>query len=139
MEEKGMDPAEKEALMAELLAMKPLALAKRAGEIGVDEKKIEEADEAEDRKTAFIALIEQHLTQPPPTMRALVNRREGESLRYGVEEVPTPTVTGEKDLICKIEASPINPSDLGKLGLAARLGGDSVSALEGGRGGVTEI
>ena len=68
-------------------------------------------------------------------MRALVNRREGESLRYSVVEVPTPTVTGEKDLICKIEASPINPSDLGKLGLAARLGGDSVSALEGG--GVT--
>ena len=70
-------------------------------------------------------------------MRALVNRREGDSLRCTVEEVPTPTVTGEKDLICKIEASPINPSDLGKLGLAARLGGDSVSALEGGGGGVT--
>eukprot|EP01045_Picozoa_sp_COSAG04_P018336 COSAG04_NODE_1691_length_5913_cov_22.836773_1_plen_514_part_00 len=132
-----MDPAEKEALMAELSAMKPLALAKRAGEIGVNEKKIEEADEAEDRKTAFIALIEQHLAQPPPTMRALVNRREGESLLYSVEEVPTPTVMGEKDLICKIEASPINPSDLGKLGLTARLGGDSVSALEGGGGGVT--
>ena len=49
----------------------------------------------------------------PESMRAIVLRREGENLTYGVKEIATPTVSGERDLIVKIEACPINPSDLG--------------------------
>jgi len=43
-----------------------------------------------------------------------------------VADMPTPTVQGDKDLIIKIRAAPVNPSDLGSVGMAARFGGDAV-------------
>lgn len=66
----------------------------------------------------------------PSTMKAVVNKRSGSNLVYGLAEVPTPTVSGDKDLIVKVMASPINPSDLGTMALVARFGGDNVVAGE---------
>jgi len=70
------------------------------------------------------------MAELPSTMKAVVNKRQGSSLVYGLAEVPTPTVSGDKDLIVKMKASPVNPSDLGSLGLVARFGGDNVVAGE---------
>jgi hypothetical protein len=36
--------------------------------------------------------------------------------------VPTPTVVSERDIIVRMEAAPINPSDLHAVGMTARLG-----------------
>lgn len=66
----------------------------------------------------------------PCTMKAVVNKRQGGNLVYGLAEVPTPAVTGDKDLIVKMEASPLNPSDLASVGLVARFGGGKVNAGE---------
>eukprot|EP00927_Polykrikos_kofoidii_P015204 TRINITY_DN1674_c0_g1_i5.p1 TRINITY_DN1674_c0_g1~~TRINITY_DN1674_c0_g1_i5.p1 ORF type:complete len:406 (-),score=83.50 TRINITY_DN1674_c0_g1_i5:164-1318(-) len=66
----------------------------------------------------------------PSTMKAVVNKRQGNNLVYGLAEVPTPTVSGDRDLIVKVEASPINPSDLASLGMVARFGGDKVNVGE---------
>eukprot|EP01045_Picozoa_sp_COSAG04_P015782 COSAG04_NODE_1273_length_7466_cov_76.544319_6_plen_285_part_00 len=49
------EPAEQ--LRAELAGMKPSALKKRAKEVGVEEGKLEEADDADDVKGTLIALI----------------------------------------------------------------------------------
>merc|ERR1712166_1232535 len=62
----------------------------------------------------------------PSTMKAVVNQRQGLNLVYGVTDIPTPTVQGGTDLIVKMTASPVNPSDLGTLGMVARFGGDAV-------------
>ena len=45
------------------------------------------------------------------TMKAFVNKRQGDELVYGVAEVPTPPASDEKDLVIKVEAAPINDSD----------------------------
>jgi len=66
----------------------------------------------------------------PATMKAVVNKPIGGNLVYGVAEVPTPTISGDKDFIIKMIASPINPSDLGSLGMVARFGRDAVVAGE---------
>jgi len=66
----------------------------------------------------------------PSTMKAVVNKRSGGNLVYGLAEVPTPTVSGDKDLIVKMTASPINPSDLGSVAMVARFGGANVVAGE---------
>jgi len=66
----------------------------------------------------------------PATMKAVVNKPIGGNLVYGLAEVPTPTISGDKDLIIKMIASPINPSDLGSLGMVARFGRDAVVAGE---------
>ena len=56
-------------------------------------------------------------------MKVVVNKRQGDKLVYGVAEIPTPTVcSDEKDLIIKVEAAPIKPSDLGSVGMLARFG-----------------
>ena len=56
MAEEGTPPPEAE-LRAELAAMKVKALKKRAKEAGVDEEKIEDADDAHDVKSTVIELI----------------------------------------------------------------------------------
>lgn len=66
----------------------------------------------------------------PSTMKAVVNKRQGGNLVYGLAEVPTPAVSGDKDLIVKMRAAPINPSDLGSVGMVAKFGGDKVVAGE---------
>jgi len=63
----------------------------------------------------------------PLSMKAVVNMREDGNLVYGVQEVPTPTVEGDKDLIVKMRAAPINPSDLQSLAMVARFGGKKVA------------
>ena len=68
------------------------------------------------------------MTDIPATMKAVVNKRQGDKLVYGVAELPTPTVCDEKDLVIKVEAAPINPSDLGNVGMLARFGADSIAA-----------
>jgi hypothetical protein len=50
-------------LRAELAGMKLSAIKKRAKEVGVDEQKLEEADDADDRKGAVIALIVDQLAE----------------------------------------------------------------------------
>ena len=45
----------------------------------------------------------------------------GDKLVYGVAESPTPTVSDEKVFIIKVEAAPINPSDLGSVGMTRRV------------------
>ena len=37
-------------------------------------------------------------------------------------QVPTPTVVSERDIIVRMEAAPINPSDLHAVGMTTRLG-----------------
>jgi len=56
--------------------------------------------------------------------------RQGDNLVFGIADVPTPTISGDRDLIVKMEASPINPSDLGSVGMVARFGGEKVIAGE---------
>lgn len=63
-------------------------------------------------------------------MKAVINKRSGSNLVYGLADVPTPTVSGDKDLIVKVTASPINPSDLGSVAMVARFGGANVLAGE---------
>jgi NADPH:quinone reductase-like Zn-dependent oxidoreductase len=63
-------------------------------------------------------------------MKAVVNKRHGNSLVYGLAIVPMPTVSGDKDLIVKMKASPINPSDLNSVGMVAKFGGENVAAGE---------
>jgi len=63
-------------------------------------------------------------------MKAVVNKPIGGNLVYGVAEIPTPTISGDKDLIIKMIASPINPSDLNHVGMVAKFGGDAVVAGE---------
>ena len=70
------------------------------------------------------------LTGIPATLKAVVNKRQDDKLVYGVAEIPTPTVSDEKDLIIKVEAAPINPSDLGSVGMLARFGADSIAVGE---------
>ena len=70
------------------------------------------------------------MTDIPATMKAVVNKRQGDKMVYGVAELPTPTVSDEKDLVIKVEAAPINPSDLGNVGMLARFGADSIAAGE---------
>ena len=70
------------------------------------------------------------MTDISATLKAVVNKRQGDKLVYGVAEIPTPTVSDEKDLIIKVEAAPINPSDLGSVGMLARFGADSIAAGE---------
>ena len=61
-----------------------------------------------------------------------VNKRQGDKLVYGVAEISMPTVSDVKDFIIKVEAVPINPSDLGSLGMLARFGAVPFpQALEG--------
>jgi len=64
----------------------------------------------------------------PSTMKAVVNQRKGNNIVYGVVELPMPAITGDKDLIIKVMAAPVNPSDLGSLGMVARFGGKDVVA-----------
>ena len=66
----------------------------------------------------------------PVIMKVVVNKRQGEKLVYGVAEIPTPTVSDEKDFIIKVEAAPINPSDLGSVGMLARFVADSIAVGE---------
>jgi len=70
------------------------------------------------------------MAEIPATMKAVVNKTSGGNVVYGVAEVPTPTISGDKDLIIKMIAAPINPSDLGMLGMVARCGNDGVVAGE---------
>eukprot|EP00450_Noctiluca_scintillans_P039037 CAMPEP_0194477374 /NCGR_PEP_ID=MMETSP0253-20130528/1136_1 /TAXON_ID=2966 /ORGANISM="Noctiluca scintillans" /LENGTH=107 /DNA_ID=CAMNT_0039316339 /DNA_START=28 /DNA_END=347 /DNA_ORIENTATION=- len=64
-------------------------------------------------------------------MKAVVNKRQGDKLVYGLAEVPTPTVSDEKDLIIKVEAAPINPSDVAwAIGMVGQSGGGCVAAGE---------
>ena len=56
-EEAAAGAARIRALRTELEAMKPRALKKRAAEVGVDEEKLDEADDADDVKGTIIALI----------------------------------------------------------------------------------
>ena len=49
------------------------------------------------------------MTDIPVIMKAVVNKRQGDKLVYGVAEIPMPIVSDEKDLIIKVEAAPINP------------------------------
>ena len=39
-------------------------------------------------------------------------------------------MSDEKDLVIKVEAAPINPSDLGSVGMLARFGADSIAEGE---------
>jgi len=41
---------------------------------------------------------------------------------YSVQDLPMPVVKGPNDVIVKIEATPINPSDLGSIGMMAKFG-----------------
>eukprot|EP00040_Diaphanoeca_grandis_P026379 m.147614 g.147614 ORF g.147614 m.147614 type:complete len:370 (-) comp30549_c0_seq1:157-1266(-) len=59
----------------------------------------------------------------PDTMRALTTRREGSQLIFSVQEISTPTIKQPTDVIVKIDACPINPSDLGNIGMVAKFGG----------------
>ena len=61
-------------------------------------------------------------------MTDIVNKRQGDKLVYGVAEIPTPTVSDEKDLIIKVEAAPIKPSDF--VGMLSRFGADSIAVGE---------
>ena len=54
-------------------------------------------------------------------MKAFVNKRQGDELVYGAAEVPTPTVSDERDLVIKVEASRINASDNGGAGRLAKV------------------
>jgi len=66
----------------------------------------------------------------PVTMRAVVNKQSGNNIVYGLAEIPTPTISGDNDLIIRMIASPINPSDLVGLGLVAKFGKENVVAGE---------
>ena len=70
------------------------------------------------------------MTDIPVIMKAVVNKRQGDKLVYGVAEIPMPIVSDEKDLIIKVEAAPINPSDLGSVGMLARFVADSIAVGE---------
>lgn len=63
----------------------------------------------------------------PETMKAVVNKVVGSNLVYGVAELPAPTVSGDKDLVIKMIASPINPSDVVSVGMVARFGSEVVA------------
>ena len=56
-EEEKAKCSQAQGLRDELEALKPRALKQRARELGVDEKKLDEADDADDVKAALIALI----------------------------------------------------------------------------------
>ena len=84
------------ALRAELSSMPARALMKRAEELAVDEKKLEEADDAPDRKAALIGLIlQQHqveksrlrdeLSAPSMTPRLLARRAQ--EMGIGMQEI----------------------------------------------------
>jgi len=64
----------------------------------------------------------------PATMKAVVNKRQGDKLVYGVAEVPTPVVSDDKDLIVKVEAAPVNPSDLATVSMLSRFNDGKVFA-----------
>eukprot|EP01045_Picozoa_sp_COSAG04_P003344 COSAG04_NODE_135_length_23774_cov_40.993918_7_plen_329_part_00 len=59
-------PEPAEQLRAELAGMKPSALKKRAKEVGVEEGKLEEADDADDVKATLIELIVEKVTSESP-------------------------------------------------------------------------
>ena len=65
-------------------------------------------------------------------MKAFVSTRQGDELFHGVAEVPTSTVSDEKDLVIKVEAAQINvnASDTGSAGRLARYCGDVFAASE---------
>jgi len=71
----------------------------------------------------------------PETMKALVNIREGGVFTCGVRDVPTPVVSDPKDLIIKMEACPINPSDLPNLGALAMVSKGPQNVEAGGTPG----
>ena len=80
--EEGTPPAE-----AELSAMKVKALKKRAKELGVDEEKLEDADDAGDVKRTVIALILEK--EKDSALERLRAELEHSSPRYGVWECST--------------------------------------------------
>ena len=59
----------------------------------------------------------------PDEMKAILNKVEGGVMTYGLHTVARPQLSGEKDLIVKVECSPINPSDLGVVALVAKFSG----------------
>jgi len=67
----------------------------------------------------------------PETMKAVANMREGNVLTYGLREVPTPTVTDPNDIIVKMEAGPLNPSDLPRVALLAGYAGAPENVVAG--------
>ena len=83
--------------------------------------------------TSVVRTHEGHIvemTDIPVIMKAVVNKRQGDKLVYGVAEIPMPTVSDQKDLIIKVEAAPINPSDLGNVGMLARFVANSIAVGE---------
>jgi len=72
----------------------------------------------------------------PETMKAFVNMREGEYLTCGVRDLPTPTIAGPKDIIIKMEACPINPSDMSRVAMVARIAEKDPAKLEVGAPGI---
>ena len=63
------------------------------------------------------------MTDIPVIMKVVVNKRQGDKLVYGVAVIPMPIVSDEKDfiIIIKVEAAPINPSDLGSVGMTRQV------------------
>ena len=68
-------------LLAELSALKPRALKKRAAELGVDEEAIDEADDADDVKGTLIALILDKEKKNAEAARAQALRDELETMK----------------------------------------------------------
>lgn len=59
----------------------------------------------------------------PENMKAIAICRKGDNITYGVREIPTPQISDPKDIIIKVEACPINPSDHGTIGVVATCAG----------------
>lgn len=74
----------------------------------------------------------------PETMKALVNQREGDSMSCGFREVPTPKVSDPNDIIVKLEACPINPSDLPRLAMLMQLAGGPANVVAGSAPGTIQ-
>jgi len=72
----------------------------------------------------------------PETMKAFVNMREGEYQTCGVRDIPTPTIAGPKDIIIKMEACPVNPSDMSKVAMVGRIAENDPAKLEVGGPGI---
>lgn len=69
----------------------------------------------------------------PEKMKALALCRKGDDITFGVREIPAPTIADPKDIIIKVEACPINPSDHATIGTVAMAAGgpDKVVAGDG--------
>eukprot|EP01043_Picozoa_sp_COSAG02_P007668 COSAG02_NODE_233_length_27847_cov_20.383055_23_plen_304_part_00 len=74
-------PPESAALRTELSSLKPRALKKRAAEVGVDEDKIDEADDADDVKATLVDLILKQEAENAKSSQAQALRDELETLK----------------------------------------------------------